>query len=163
MRAAFAKRKGGLSLFNKFKELKMKDLHSNIHTTQVVAPVSHATGDAAIVGAIIDRANFDSLEYSINLGTNAATVGAYAVTLEHGDNSALSDATTVAAPDLSGTTANASWAFGDVNKTRKIGYVGSKRYTRMTITPTGNNGAFLVGVTAIQADPVNAPTANPPQ
>lgn len=141
----------------------MKDIHSNIHTVQVVAPVSHATGDAAIVGNIVDRANFDSLEYSINLGANAATAGVYAVTLEHGDNSALSDAATVVAPDLSGTTANASFGFGDVNKTRKLGYVGSKRYTRLTITPTGNNGAFLMGVIAIQGDPVNAPTANPPQ
>lgn len=141
----------------------MKDLHSKIHTTLAVAPVSHATGDAAIVGAIIDRANFDSLVYSISIGAIAATAGAYAVTLDHGDNSALSDAATVAAPDLSGTTANASWVFGDANKTRKIGYVGSKRYTRMTITPTGNNGAFLVGVIAIQSNPVNAPTANPPQ
>ena len=141
----------------------MKDLHSKIHTTQVVAPLSHATGNAAIVGAIIDRANFDSLEYSINIGATAATAGTYAVTLEHGNDSALSDAATVAAPDLSGTTANASWAFGDVNKTRKLGYVGSKRYSRTTITPAGNDGAFLVSVVAIQADPVNAPTANPPQ
>ncbi len=141
----------------------MKDLHDNIHTVQVVAPVSHATGDAAIVGAIVDRQGFDSLEYSIALGTNAASAGTYAVLLEHGDNSALSDAATVAAPDLSGTIANTSFGFADVSKTRKLGYVGSKRYTRMTITPTGNNGAFLIGVTAILGNPVNAPTANPPQ
>lgn len=141
----------------------MKDLHDNIHTAQVIAPVSHATGDAAIVGAIIDRNGYDSLEYSIALGATAATAGVYAVLLEHGDNAALSDAATVGAADLLGTIANTSWGFADVSKTRKLGYTGTKRYTRMTITPTGNNGAFLVGVTAILGNPVNAPTANPPQ
>lgn len=141
----------------------MKDLHNEIHTVQVVAPVSHATGDAAIVGAIVDRSGYDSLEYSIALGATAASAGVYAVLLEHGDASNLSDAATVAAPDLLGTIANTSWAYTDVSKTRKLGYTGNKRYTRMTITPTGNNGAFLVGVTAILGNPVNAPTANPPQ
>jgi hypothetical protein len=33
----------------------------------------------------------------------------------------------------------------------------------MTITPTGNNGAFLIGVTAILGNPVVSPTVNPPQ
>jgi hypothetical protein len=140
----------------------MKDLHDKIHTVTVVAPVSHATGDAAIVGAIIDRTGFDSLEYSIALGATAATAGTYAVLLEEGNAADMSDATTVAAADLRGTIANTSWTFGDVNKTRKLGYTGNKRYTRMTITPTGNNGAFLVGVTAILGDPVVAPTINPP-
>lgn len=140
----------------------MKDLHDNIHTVQVVAPVSHATGDAAIVGTIVDRAGFDSLEYIISLGANAATAGAYTVLLEEGDNAALSDATTVAAADLRGTIALTSWAYTDVSKNRKLGYTGSKRYTRMTITPSGNNGAFLVGVSAILGNPVNAPTINPP-
>ncbi len=140
----------------------MKDLHSNIHTVQVLAPVSFAT-NTPLVGAIVDRSGFDSLEYSIALGANAGAAGAYTVLLEEGNDPALADNTTVAAGDLRGTIANTSWAYTDVNKTRQLGYVGTKRYTRMTITPSANVAAVLVAVTAILGNPVNAPTANPPQ
>lgn len=140
----------------------MKDILNSVHTVQVVAPVSFAN-NTPLVGAIVDRAGFDSLVYSISLGTNAGAAGTYAVLLEEGNNSALSDASTVAAVDLNGTIANASWAYTDVNKTRKLGYTGSKRYTRMTITPAANAAAVLASVTAVLGSPVYAPTANPPQ
>ena len=140
----------------------MKDILDNVHTATVIAPVSFAT-NTPLVGAIIDRAGYDALVYSIALGTNAGAAGTYTVLLEHGDIANLSDAATVAAPDLNGTIANASWAFTDVSKTRKLGYVGSKRYSRMTVTPAANVAAVLVSVTAVFGSPVNAPTANPPQ
>jgi len=140
----------------------MKDLHSIIHTAQVIAPVSFAN-NTALVGAIIDRANYDSLEYVIALGTNAGSAGTYTVLLEEGNASNLSDAATVAAPDLRGTIATTSWGFADVSKTRKLGYTGNKRYTRMTITPAANVAAVLVAVTAVLGNPVVSPTANPPQ
>lgn len=139
----------------------MKDLHNNIHPVQVIAPVSVANNTAQ-VGTIVDRQGFDSLEYIIALGANAGAAGTYAVLLEEGDTANLADAATVAAADMRGTIANASWAYTDVNKTRKLGYTGSKRYTRMTITPASNVAAALFGVTAILGNPVNAPTINPP-
>ena len=138
----------------------MKDLHSVINTLQVVAPVSFAN-NTPLVGAIVDRQGFDSVEYSISLGTNAGVAGAYTVLLEEGNAANLSDAATVTA--MLGTIANASWAYTDVNKTRKLGYVGGMRYTRMTITPAANAAAVLVSVTAILGNPVNSPTTNPPQ
>lgn len=140
----------------------MKDLHDNIHTVQVIAPVSFAN-NTALVGAIVDRQGYDSLEYSIALGTNAGAAGTYTVLLEDGNDPALADNAAVVAPNLLGTIANTSWAYTDVSKTRKLGYTGSKRYTRMTITPAANAAAVLVAVTAILGNPVNAPTANPPQ
>lgn len=140
----------------------MKDILNNLHTVQVIAPVSFAN-NTALVGAIVDRAGFDSLVYSIALGTNAGAAGTYTVLLEEGNNAALSDATTVSATDMNGTIANTSWAYTDVNKTRKLGYTGNKRYTRMTITPAANAAAVLASVTAILGNPVVAPTINPPQ
>ena len=140
----------------------MKDLHDSIHTVQVLAPVSFAN-NTPLVGAIVDRSGYDSLEYSISLGANAGSAGTYTALLEEGDAANLSDAATVAAGDMRGTIANTSWAYTDVNKTRKIGYGGSKRYSRLTITPAANVAAVLASVTAILGNPVNAPTANPPQ
>jgi hypothetical protein len=140
----------------------MKDILNSVHTVQVLAPVSFAN-NTPLVGNIVDRAGFDSLVYSIALGANAGTAGTYTVLLEEGNSPTLADASTVAAVDLNGSIANASWGFADVNKTRKLGYTGSKRYTRMTVTPAGNAAAALVSVTAVLGNAVNAPTVNPPQ
>lgn len=140
----------------------MKDILDSIHTVQVLAPVSFAN-NTPLVGNIVDRAGFDSLVYSIALGTNAGTAGTYTVLLEEGDSPTLADASTVTATSLSGSIANASWSYTDVNKTRKLGYTGSKRYTRMTITPASNSAAALVSVTAVLGNPAMAPTSNPPQ
>ena len=59
---------------------------------------------------------------------------------KRGDDSGLSDAAAVADADLIGTEAGASFLFSDDNKVFKIGYKGTKRYVRVTITPA-NNGA----------------------
>ena len=50
----------------------------------------------------------------------------------------------MAAADLLGTTAGASFTFSDDNKIAKIGYIGSKRYVRLTVTPSNNTGAVLI-------------------
>ena len=94
--------------------------------------------------------------------TDANVVGV--VTLEHGDDSGLSDTATPAAADLVGTLALMNFQYDDDIECRKIGYVGSKRYIRATITPTGNDsGALPVAMVAIMGNPTSSPTANPPQ
>ena len=57
-----------------------------------------------------------------------------------------------------------TFQFDDDGECRKIGYVGSKRYVRVTVTPSGNDSGniFLAGV-AILGNPEMFPTANPPQ
>ena len=63
-----------------------------------------------------------------------------------------------------GTLALAAFQFDDDKECRKIGYVGSKRYTRLTITPTGNDsGAAPLSAVALKGNPASSPTANPPQ
>ena len=74
----------------------------------------------------------------------------------HVDAAAVDDA------DLLGTEALASFAFGDDDETRKIGYIGNKRYTRLTITPSANASAALVAAVAILGHPQIVPTPNPP-
>ena len=67
---------------------------------------------------------------------------------EDGDAANLSDAAAVADADLLGTEALASFQFDDDNEVRKIGYIGNKRYCRVTITPAGNaaGNIFIAGV-----------------
>ena len=83
--------------------------------------------------------------------------------MEHGDQSDLSDAAAVTDDMLLGTEVLAGFQFDDDNECRKIGYVGIKRYVRVTVTPA-NNGAGNIFMAAIWllGFPRNLPTANPP-
>jgi hypothetical protein len=125
------------------------DLHNNIQVLSVFDPIDLGTGNTAKVGEIIDGADAGAVEYIIQTGSLADTDATFTVLLEEGDNSALSDAATVAAADLLGTAAAASFIFSDDNKISKLGYTGSKRYTRLTVTPANNTGAVLISACAI--------------
>ncbi len=139
----------------------MRDLTNNIHIKRVIAPVSVAD-TTPLVGQIIDRQGYDSLTYVIAPGAIADADATFTVLLEESDDSALSGGTAVADADLIGTEALAAFQFDDDNETRKLGYIGSKRYTRLTITPVANASAALVSAVAVLAHPAIAPTANPP-
>ena len=139
----------------------MRDLMTSINVKRVIAPVSVADNTAQ-VGQIIDRQGYDSLTYLIALGAIADADATFTVLLEEGDQSSLSDATTVAAADLIGTAALAGFQFDSDNLCRKLGYKGAKRYTRMTITPVNNSAAALFGVVAVLGRGHVNPQANPP-
>lgn len=136
----------------------MRDLHSNINVSRVLSPVS-VSDNTAQVGQIIDRQGYDSLTYVIATGSIADADATFAVLLEEGDVSNLSDAAAVADADLIGTETLAGFQFDDDNETRKLGYKGSKRYTRLTITPTGNASAALLSAVAVLGHPAIAPPA----
>ena len=91
---------------------------------------------------------YDSLMFAISIGTNTDADVTFTVLVEEGDASNLSDNAAVADADLNGTEALAGFQFDDDTETRKIGYRGSKRYVRLTITPA-NNGAGNIFMAAI--------------
>lgn len=130
----------------------LRDLHNNIKCSTANAPVAAITNDTAKVSAIVDTANFGSCEYVAVLGTNADTDATYTVLVEHGDNSALSDAAAVPDEFLLGVEAmGLNYASDD--KTFKIGYIGDKRYVRVTVTPANNTGNFFMAGIWIQGHP----------
>lgn len=139
----------------------MKDLFNTVTLKRAISPVSVADNTAQ-VGQIIDRQGFESVTYAIALGSIADADATFAVTIEEGDNSGLSDAAAVAAADLLGTTTLAGFQYDSDNACRKLGYIGSKRYTRLTITPVNNASAAVIAAVAILGHPQIAPTANPP-
>ena len=126
----------------------MQDAHNTIKQLRCISPVSEA-GTTALVGQIIDRANFDSLEYVILTGSLADADATFTVLLEDGDDSGLSDAAAVTDANLLGTEAGAAFDFSNDDEVRKLGYRGDKRYSRLTITPVANASAALLGAVAI--------------
>lgn len=126
----------------------MRDLHSNIEVQRAISP-TRATDDTPLVSQIIDTANFGAVEFLIATGAIADANVTFTVLLEDGDDSALGDNAAVADAYLLGTEAAAGFQFDDDNEVRKLGYIGPKRYLRMTITPSGNGGNADISVVAI--------------
>lgn len=126
----------------------MRDLYNHLTFRRAISPVSVADNTAA-VSQIIDVQGFDSLVFAIATGSLGDADATFAVLVEHGDDSGLSDAAAVADAELNGTEAAAGFQFDDDNETRKIGYIGNKRYVRLTITPSGNASAALIAAMAV--------------
>jgi len=138
-----------------------KDLHNNLHFVPLIAPVAARTDNTAIVSAIIDTLGYESVEFALVTGTNTDTNATFAVTVDEGDASNLSDAVAVSTgPKLLGTLAEGGFTFADDVECRKLGYVGNKRYVRLTLTPSGNDSGniFIAGV-AVLGNPRSHPTA----
>jgi len=140
----------------------MKDLFNNINLLRVLSPSTGVADNTAQVGQIIDRQGYNSLTYAIVTGTLADVDATFAVTIDESDASNMSGSNAVAAADLIGTTALASFVFSDDDKCFKLGYKGNKRYTRITITPSANASAAPLACIAILGEPDFAPTVNPP-
>lgn len=140
------------------------DLHNNITPKRGLSPVAAGTDNTPYVSEIVDTQGYDSVEFVILIGANTDANATFAVLFEDGDNSALSDNAAVDDAYLLGTEALAAFtAASDDNEVRKIGYIGTKRYCRVTITPSGNDAGniFIAGVWLL-GHPRTAPTANPP-
>lgn len=136
----------------------MRDLYNHIDVRRAISPVSDAD-NTALVSQIIDRQGFESLTFAILAGSIADADATFAVLVEDGDVANLSDAAAVSDDNLLGTELLAGFQFDDDNETRKIGYVGGKRYVRLTITPTGNASAALISALAILGHPARLPVA----
>ena len=101
-----------------------RDLHTHLLLGIALASTAIADGEDA-VGNIIDRAGSDALE--LQLHVTAFTDGSATPLIEHGDDAALADAVAVPAEQLLGTAA-AMTAVG----IQSLGYIGNKRYVRVT-------------------------------
>lgn len=138
----------------------MRDLHNHLHVKRAISPVS-VSDNTAQVGQVIDNQGYNSLEYVILAGSLADADVTFTVLLEESDAADMSGGNAVADKDLLGTEVLAGFQFDDDNEPRKLGYIGSKRYTRLTVTPVGNASAALVSAVAVQG-PLQLPPANPP-
>jgi len=127
----------------------MKDLHYSVKYSRALSPVAAVSNNTAYVSEILDTANFTANELVILTGSLADADATFTVLLEEGAASNLSDAAAVADGDMLGTEAGASFTFANDDTTKKLGYIGSKRYIRATITPANNTGnAFVAAVWA---------------
>lgn len=135
----------------------MKDLHNSIKCSTAEPPIAARTDNTAIVSAILDTNGFGSAEFVGTWGTNTDADVSFTVLVEDGDDSGLSDAAAVADAHLLGVEAM-GLDFADDNKTFKIGYIGPKRYVRVTVTPVDNAaGNIFFSAVWVQGHPRKGP------
>jgi len=134
-------------------------LHNGVKYTCAIPPIAAITDNTATVSNICDTNGFSQNEFIGVMGAIADADVTFTLLVEHGDASNLSDAAAVPDEFLLGTEAGTITAgaavsggapgFADDNKTFKIGYIGPKRYFRVTLTPANNSGnIFRAGVFA---------------
>jgi len=124
------------------------DLHSQIAVKRAISATIGASSNAAQVSQIIDRKDYEGVEFIVSTGTLTDADATFTALLEEGDSSTLTDAAAVtAAPGLVG--ALPSFIFSDDDKVFNCGYQGSKRYVRLTITPGANTDAWGVSAVAV--------------
>lgn len=140
----------------------MRDLHHSIAPKRGISPAAAVTDTTAIVSQINDSNGYQSTEFLLLTGSLADTDATFTVLVEDGDASNLSDAAAVDDKYLLGTEALATPLFSSDNKVFMIGYIGPKRYQRVTITPAANTGDVYVAGVWVNGHPRHAPTANPP-
>lgn len=140
----------------------MRDIANHVHTARALSPVVAATSNTALVSQKLDMLGYDGAMLAIMVGANTDADATFTVLIEDSpDNSSF---TAVDDAYLTGTEVLASFQFDDDNETRKIGYVGTQRYLRATITPANNDsGNIYVAAVWILGFPNRQPTANPPQ
>jgi hypothetical protein len=141
----------------------MRDSANNLHFKPAIAPIAARTDNTPIISTIIDTLGYGSATLALVTGTNTDADATFTTLLEESNDSGMSGATAVADIDLIGTEVLASFQFGDDVECRKLGYIGSRRYIRATVTPANNaaGNIFIAGMW-VQDHPASAPTSNPP-
>jgi hypothetical protein len=152
----------------------MKDLFNAIKLIKSYAPKDEAADATDQVGAVIDLKGFRGFVYGIMTGLIADAGAVFSVKIEHADELAF-NVTNVAVPvaDLqmdtdAGAVLDATpesgfqCAFDQANDgaIAKIGYIGDKRYLRMTISPVGNStSSDPIAVFGVQGEALHQPVA----
>lgn len=120
------------------------DINSNFEVKRLISPLTQTNADTAIVSQIIDMQGYDGCEILLAIGALTDADATFAQTFEESNDSGMSGANAVAAADMIG--APAAFTFAADDTVQQWGYRGTKRYIRLTITPTGNNsGAASLG------------------
>ncbi|MDA0780809.1 MAG: hypothetical protein PQ612_06710 [Rickettsiales bacterium] len=132
----------------------MRDLHNNIKA-ETAFNTSAISSDTTTNGNIIDMQGFGSIEFVIQSGT--LTDGTYTPLIQEGDESNLSDATAVGDADLLGTEADAAFIATEDNAVKKIGYIGNKRYVRLSIVSASTTSGGTISAVSVKSDAGDMP------
>jgi hypothetical protein len=128
------------------------DMHSDVYGV-VAKNTAAISSNTTTAGNIIDTQGYEGVEFFIQSG--AYTDGTYTPLLEESDAADLSGSNAVADEDLVGLESAA--AISAANTVKRIGYVGGKRYVRLSIVSASVTTGATVGATAVLGRPTVRP------
>lgn len=134
----------------------MRDQSQKLKIRPLINPAAAITDNTPQVSNIIDTLGFDSVTLCVHVGAFTDADATTTVLVEEGDVATLTDAAAVADADLIGTEAGMAPTFANDNTVCKIGYIGDKRYIRVTITPAANASDLFVSGVAILGNSIAA-------
>lgn len=120
-----------------------RDAMSEFACAVAIPPTVQTNSDSPIIGAIVPLPMAEAHTIVIQTGNVTDPNVTVTVSVSAGNQSDGSDMAAVPASELVGTLAGAGFNFAADNAVRKIGYVGNKRYLRVTLTPSGNDAGSL--------------------
>ena len=133
----------------------MFDFHNEVFLKPAIFPVS-LVDNTVQVGPIIDTDGFYEVEFNRFSGGIVDGDATFTVSLDEGDDPALSDAAPVPSEFILGTVPVFSAASGLQNL--KFGYNGHKRFVRITVTPANNSSAANFGFGCLLSAPRSSAT-----
>ena len=143
----------------------IRDLHSNMRTLMGVVPVAIGA-NGTITGLVKDRQGYGGVEIVIAYGSVTTTGSVVTPVVKEGD--VTGTMTSVADSSLLGTEALASLpaatprtAGTTKEVTKRIGYVGNKRYVSVDLVKTGVTSVGMVNATIVLHNPYLGNQANP--
>ncbi len=119
---------------------------NTVQLKRLISPFRQTNADTAVVSQIIDLQGAHQCGIVIQTGALTDADATFAVLLEESDASNMSGAATVGAASMSSGIAPATqlaFTFGNDDTFKYDSYVGTKRYLRLTITPSGNGAGNL--------------------
>ena len=146
----------------------MKDLYNNLEVVSIIDPVTVTNGGAPAAVADIDLAGFNSALIVYSVGTEAGTLSAslyHTLKLEHADDDGTGSAgaySAVAAADVLGVTPAEGIIFtiddpAKDNAVYKCGYVGGKRFLKITAAEEGATSGCPISVVLIKGHGLDVP------
>ncbi|WP_035061020.1 hypothetical protein [Andreprevotia chitinilytica] len=134
----------------------MRDTLSKLRFIPALALANSVADNTPVASLWIDRQGFESVGFVIQTGTLVDADATFTVQIQHADLADQSDAGLAGEFDTVG---SASFKFDDDNATKKIGYIGNKRYARFIVTPANNSAAAPFTALAVLGYAARRPVA----
>lgn len=139
------------------------ELHNNVDTPRGINPVAVGTTGTGQTGQIVDLRGYRGVEFLVSYGAITATNATFTVTVKEGD--VTGTLTSVADIDLLGTESDAGIPQAatrvdgtNENVTKRVGYIGNKRYVQCNVVST-ITAATPISVVPVRYGPDLAPTS----
>ena len=133
------------------------DLYSNLLPARALSPVAAFSDNTAQVSEIVDTQGYETVMLYILTGVLTDPDATFAVLIESGDDSGLSDNVAVADSFMNVDESNVGFDFADDDEVRRIEIRPPERYLRATITPSANTGSVFMAAMWLLGNPRHKP------